>query len=91
MLNTNICSSACGHPGEPCCSGNLCRDDGCCMVDDNGKNSCVAASTCGCTQGTCTTCGEDGGPCCAGELCGYDQGMCNDAGTCAPPPLPPHS
>jgi hypothetical protein len=87
MLNTNICSSACGHPGEPCCAGNLCRDGGCCMVDDHGADKCVNASTCGCAQGSCTTCGEDGGPCCAGGLCGVDQGMCNDAGVCAPPPI----
>jgi hypothetical protein len=85
-LIENVCSSQCGGPGQPCCQGNTCKNDGCCL-----GGGCVASPTCGCTAGQCTTCGLTGQACCAGNTCQAGQqpcctrpgfGMVGDAGIC---------
>jgi len=56
----------CGGPGFPCCAGNACSQNGCCV-----QGICAASgAVCGvlggvCNSGTCGTCGGAGMNCCS--------------------------
>jgi len=82
----SVCTAQCGQPGQPCCEGFVCKNEGCCMGSpgSGGGDTCVASPTCGCSAGQCTTCGLSGLPCCAGGVCQVNQGNCTlgAEGTC---------
>jgi hypothetical protein len=81
-VTTYSCTTQCGHAGEPCCQGNVCLAGGCCLGDGLGVTACVAAPTCGCTNGACTTCGRLDLECCAGGLCDKDTSCIGTPGQC---------
>ncbi|MDD9942647.1 MAG: hypothetical protein OXU20_16520, partial [Myxococcales bacterium] len=59
---------SCGGPGQVCCTGDVCNDDGCCV-----GNQCVeAGESCGdaagtCSAGSCADCGGEQQACCDGN------------------------
>jgi hypothetical protein len=90
---TSGTSLACGGPGQPCCTGNACNANGCCipMTTDAAFGGttrlCVAAGqectgtgvSGTCSAGSCGNCGAVGQPCCGGTDGG---GFGAGAGTC---------
>lgn len=66
----------CGHPGEACCTGNLCLGSGCC-VHELAKSTCIAnGAACAPDQGSCSNgacqdggCGLVGQPQCGTLRC----------------------
>jgi hypothetical protein len=78
----------CGAPGQPCCAGNACHDNGCCAAGNNAVARCIAsgaacrtadgesAGVCG--NGACGGCGAAlNQPCCQGNICTGAGLACN--------------
>jgi hypothetical protein len=78
----------CGDPGQPCCTANVCNDDGCCVFGQcrgNGQ-SCAAmggglglAGTCArgsCENGAGMACGNVDQPCCEASSCTASRVSC---------------
>jgi hypothetical protein len=79
---------SCGAPGQPCCAGDSCHDNGCCAAGDDAIARCVASGmvcrTVGgdpagmCANGTCAGCGTAlNQPCCQGNVCSGAGLACN--------------
>jgi hypothetical protein len=82
-------AAPCGGPGQPCCGGTSCRDNGCCATASGGVARCVAnGSACRtsddesagmCSNGKCAGCGSAlNQPCCQGNVCSGAGLTCND-------------
>jgi hypothetical protein len=82
---------ACGGPDEPCCEKRSCKNDSCCVRQNNGRDDClIVGDTCPlsgpgnagtCMAGKCSGCGQSGQACCNGNLCDDPAQACI-AGKC---------
>ena len=82
-------SGGCGQPGFPCCTGNTCNNDGCCVagICMRPGGACVGLGDGLCAAGVCGSCGGLGLPCCTNQAgaagsCTAPGTTCR-AGTCA--------
>jgi hypothetical protein len=78
----------CGDPGQPCCTANVCHEDGCCVLGQcrgEGQSCGAIGSGLGlsgtCDNGSCetsegSTCGNVGQPCCDVSSCTASQVSC---------------
>jgi hypothetical protein len=92
--NEGTCTSRCGQIGQDCCSNDFgnesalaCRNGAVCLWQTTGRQTtatggiCVDPSTCGYSNGKCTTCGVEGTPCCGGAACVPGEGLACFLGT----------
>ncbi|HEV3190670.1 MAG TPA: hypothetical protein VGY54_09260 [Polyangiaceae bacterium] len=82
------CTSRCGQVGQDCCSNDFadesslaCRNGAVCLWQTTVRQTtatgsiCIDPSTCGYSNGKCTTCGVAGTPCCGGSACVPGEGV----------------
>jgi hypothetical protein len=98
VAQSDATCTACGAPGNPVCSGDICNSQNPPLVDYNGKcDFCGATGEPPCkvnnvpkcdpgtvltSNGWCTTCGVSGYPPCTGNVC--HSGLTAYGGTCQP-------
>jgi hypothetical protein len=78
----------CGDPGQPCCTANICHNQGCCVLGQcRGDGQTCGASGGGlglsgtCSKGSCENsagmvCGNVGQPCCEASSCTASRVSC---------------